>query len=89
MDGGTKARRGAELQEAADAAFEAFVRQNMGRTHRFLAEERSDGYVSGYTDNYIRTYIKDEDEEIVTGGFCDVRITGVADDGALAVKEQD
>jgi threonylcarbamoyladenosine tRNA methylthiotransferase MtaB len=89
VDGDTKARRGAELQKAADSAFEVFVRQNMGRTHRFLAEERADGYVSGYTDNYIRTYVKDENEEIVTGGFCNVRITGMMRDGVIAVREQD
>ena len=88
-DGGTKARRGAELQKAADRAFEAFAEQNRGRTHSFLAEERADGYVSGYTDNYIRAYVKDEDEEIRTGEFCDVRITGMARDGVLAVKAQD
>ena len=89
VDGDTKARRGAELQKAADSAFEVFVRQNMGRTHRFLAEERAGGYVSGYTDNYIRTYVKDEKEEIVTGGFCNVRITGMMRDGVIAVVAHD
>ena len=89
VDGDTKARRGAELQEAADAAFEAFARRNTGRTHRFLAEERGDGYVSGYTDNYIRTYVKDESEEMRIGEFCDVRITGMMRDGVIAVREQD
>ena len=89
VDGDTKARRGGELQKAADSAFEVFVRQNMGRTHRFLAEERVDGYVSGYTDNYIRTYVKDEKEEIVTGGFCNVRITGMMRDGVIAVVAHD
>ena len=86
VDGDTKARRGAELQEAADRAFEAFARRNMGRTHRFLAEERSGGCVSGYTDNYIRAYVEDENEEIRTGEFCDIRITGLTDDGVTAVR---
>lgn len=86
VDPDTKARRGAELQKAADRAFEAFAEQNTGRTHRLLAEERADGYVTGYTDNYIRVYVKDEGEEIKTGGFCDVRITGMMRDGALAVR---
>jgi len=86
VDGDTKARRGAELQEAADRAFEAFARRNMGRTHRFLAEERAGGCVSGYTDNYIRAYVEDENEEIKTGEFCDIRITGLTDDGVTAVR---
>ena len=86
VDGDAKARRGAELQEAADRAFEAFAEQNKGCTHRFLAEERADGYVSGYTDNYIRAYVKDKNEEIRTGEFCDIRITGLYGDGALAVR---
>ena len=89
VDGDTKARRGAELQEAADAAFGSFAHRNTGRTHRFLAEERADGYVSGYTDNYIRTYVKDENEEMRIGEFCDVRITGMLRDGVIAVREQD
>lgn len=86
VDGDTKARRGAELQEAADRAFEAFARRNMGRTHRFLAEERAGGCVSGYTDNYIRAYVQDENEEIKAGEFCDIRITGLKDDGVTAVR---
>ena len=86
VDGDTKSRRGAELQQAADRAFEAFVRQNTGHTQRFLAEERDDGYVTGYTDNYIRVYVRDDNEEIKTGAFCDIRITGLMRDGALAVR---
>ena len=84
VDGAAKTRRGSELSEAADKAFEAFARQNMGRTHRFLAEERDGAYVSGYTDNYIRTYVKDEKEEMAAGEFCDVAISGLFRDGVLA-----
>ena len=86
VDGNTKSRRAAELSEAADRAFAAFAEQNKGRLHRFLAEEREDGYVSGYTDNYIRTYVKDEEGLIRMGEFCDVRIEGLFRDGASAVR---
>jgi len=84
VDGVTKARRGAELSDAAGRAFEAFVKSNKGRTHRFLAEETEDGYICGYTDNYIRTYVKECSAGAVPGEFCDVRITGLFRDGALA-----
>lgn len=84
VDGNTKTRRGAELSEAADRALAAFIEQNKGRMHRFLAEESCDGYLSGYTGNYIRTYIKEEDLGPRPGEFCEVRITGPFRDGALA-----
>lgn len=84
VDGTTKARRGAELSDAAARAFEAFVESNKGRTHRFLAEETEDGYICGYTDNYIRAYVKEGSAGAEPGEFCDVRITGLFRDGALA-----
>lgn len=86
VDGITKARRGAELSEAAAKAFEAFVESNKDRVHSFLAEEREDGYVCGYTDNYIRAYIKDDSGDINLGEFCDVKIEGLFRDGASAVR---
>ena len=84
VDGKTKARRAAELSEAAARSFEAFAEQNRGRIHRFLAEEREDGYMSGYTGNYIRAYVKDEEERIAPGEFCDIRTGGLYRDGVSA-----
>ena len=79
-----KAKRAGELSQAADKSFDEFLQLNMNHTHRLLAEEREGGYVAGYTGNYIRTYIKDEKEEIALNEFCDVKIVGKYKDGALA-----
>ncbi len=85
INGKEKNRRAAELADAAAKSFAAFVEQNKGRPHRFLAEERADGYVNGYTDNYIRTYVEDPECTVRPGEFYDVRITGMIFDGASAV----
>ena len=84
IDGTTKARRASELSEAADAAFAVFVEQNKDYSHNFLAEEHVDGYVTGYTGNYIKVYIKDTEDSISEGGFYTCKIIQPFRDGALA-----
>jgi len=39
---------------------EEFVKQNLGKTLSFIAEEVEDGYTVGYTENYLRVYLKGE-----------------------------
>lgn len=78
-----KTKRANELSLAADSSFEEFLQLNHNTTHRLLSEEREDGYVAGYTDSYIRAYIKDDKEEIKLNEFCDIKIVGRHGDGAL------
>ena len=53
-----------------------------------LIEEEEDGYMTGYTGNYIKAYIRIQDgasaEEPVPGEFCTVIPEGLFRDGVKA-----
>ena len=38
----------------------AFIAENIGKIREVVPEEKEDGYVVGYTENYVRCYIKTE-----------------------------
>ncbi len=39
---------------------EEYINNNLNKTFEFIPEEQEDGYTVGYTENYIRTYVKGE-----------------------------
>ena len=47
-------------------------------------EEIKDGFVTGYTDNYIKVYL-DNDKDTRLGVFCRVQLTQIFRDGCKAV----
>lgn len=59
----------------------AFIKENVGKTLEFLPEEVKDGVAEGYSENYIRLYVKgvNAGESIVK-----VKLTGEYGDGATA-----
>ncbi len=71
------------LEQKSDAVANRFIEDNFGRTHIVLTEEIQDGYVTGYTDNYIKVYI--ESERARLGDFCRVQLTQIYKDGCKAV----
>ena len=84
VPGAVKNERAGALAEAAEGAARAFVNANLGHEQLVLTEERSGPYVTGYTGNYIRAYIKDENESLATGEFYNVKLTQIFEDGCLA-----
>lgn len=58
----------------------AFAERERGKTEKFIPEEIKDGYVSGYTGNYLRLYVK----ECALGTPVTVEIKEKYADGALA-----
>ena len=84
VPGDVKNERAGALAEAAEGAARAFVNANLGHEQLVLTEERSGPYVVGYTGNYIRAYIKDENESLATGEFYNVKLTQIFEDGCLA-----
>ena len=82
VDGKLKKLRAELLEETAGLAADRFVKAQIGRPQRVLIEEIKGGYATGYTDNYIKVYIKDSDLE--AGRFVDAKITGFHKDDALA-----
>ena len=99
-----KARRADELEKVAAQAAEGFFQINLaaaqeGRTERVLLEEiveKPDGrFLTGYTGNYIRTYIDigpgnpsgidPGSAELLLDRFAKVKLTGILYDGMTAV----
>ena len=83
----TKKRRAEELELLGDETAKAFILANLGVRHTVLIEEHADGYATGYTGNYIRVYIPDEERAVSAGELREVMIKEVYEDGALAVLE--
>ena len=58
-----------------------FALKMQGKTLRFLPEEYKNGYTAGYSENYLRLYVKGE---FTTGKIIDVKVDAPYSDGAIA-----
>ena len=84
-----KKERAAVLEEAAEEVARDFRLSIIGKEQTVLIEEEEDGYMTGYTGNYIKAYIKVSGAEaseaaLATGEFCTVIPTGLFRDGVAA-----
>lgn len=61
-----------------------FLAKNSGRTDEVLTEERANGYVSGYTPNYVRVFVR---EPCPTDSLLNVRLGGAVFDGIIGEAE--
>lgn len=90
VPGDISSERADRLEAAATETAMKFNKKNFELVHTVLAEEEQEGYITGYTDNYIRTYIeagKDGDLKNTPrpGDFCKVKLTENYKDGCKAV----
>ena len=84
ISGTVKAERAKALADVADETAAKFIKKNFGMTHRVLTEERHGNYVTGYTGNYIKTYIEDKNKELALGEFYNVQLTQIYKEGCKA-----
>lgn len=70
-----------ELLEVKKLLKDEFIQKNIGKTLEFIPEETENGYITGYTENYIRIYF---DGKAQSDKFS-VVLTKPYLDGALAV----
>lgn len=67
------------LSEAGEKASKAFFEKCAGDRRIVLFEEQEDGYISGYTDNYIKVYVQGGTENL--NSFRSVKLLEVYKDG--------
>lgn len=80
-----KKRRLNELLEIKSERKRAFAEKMVGKTLDFLFEEEKDGFFEGYSENYLRIYLKNYKDD---GKIKKVTVTAPFKDGALAeIKE--
>lgn len=83
-----KKERSAILEEAAEEVARDFRLSITGKEQTVLIEEEEDGYMTGYTGNYIKSYIKLPDgasaKVPAPGEFCKVIPEGLFRDGVAA-----
>ena len=85
-----KKKRAAALEDTAEKVACDFRRSITGKDLTVLIEEEEDGYMTGYTGNYIKVYIKAEsredqkETEPVASEFCRVIPEGLFRDGVIA-----
>ncbi len=84
IDPAVKAQRSDALQTAGAKAAERFFMENKGKVRTVLFEEfLEDGWMTGYTDNYIRVYVPcgKEKAEHLLNEFAEIRLTDIYRDG--------
>lgn len=59
---------------------EKYLKENLGKTFTVITEESIDGYFVGYTENYLRVYLKNAGEN----QCLKVKLTELYRDGAIA-----
>ena len=85
-----KKERAAVLEEAAEEVARNFRLSIIGKEQTVLIEEEEDGYMTGYTGNYIKAYIKVPGQDassgaaLAPGEFCKVIPEGLFRDGVTA-----
>ena len=96
VPGQVKTERAKILASAADEVAKTFIDKNIAQSqhrngnadrdasYRVLTEERHGNYVTGYTGNYIKTYIEDSKKELALGEFYNVQLTQIYKDGCKA-----
>lgn len=85
IPGDVKNDRADRLEKTADETANEFRKRCFGAEHIVLAEEEQDGYITGYTDNYIKVYIETGENSARLGEFCRVQLTQIFQDGCKAV----
>lgn len=84
VDGETKNERIRRLMETAEKEREAFNRRSIGTVSKVLAERNESGYVTGYSDNYTKVYINEDDfREREISGFYLVKLLKTYKDGMI------
>ena len=84
-----KTARASSLEKVASETARKFFNKNLGVKHTILVEEcvkiNKIEYLTGYTGNYIRTYIKKNDNnKNLIGTFAHATLTDLFQDGCLA-----
>ena len=79
-----KKERAGILEEAAEQVARDFRFSIIGKEQTVLIEEEEDGCMTGYTGNYIKTYIKADGGATEPGRFCRVIPTDLFGDGVIA-----
>ena len=79
-----KKERAGILEEAAEKVARDFRLSIIGKEQTVLIEEEEDGCMTGYTGNYIKTYIKADGNGPEPGRFCKVIPTDLFKDGVIA-----
>lgn len=67
-----KKERVAKLTKVSDELEIAFNKSMLGKTKKVLFEDEEDGYMVGFTDNYIKVYV--DKEKVESGELADIKL---------------
>ncbi len=87
VPGPVKNERSDRMMERGEQVRKTFLLGEVGRTRTLLVEEDSEGYLAGYTENYVRTYARCPEgraPESLIGQFITVVMKDLYMDGMTA-----
>jgi tRNA A37 methylthiotransferase MiaB len=83
QDRGSVREKYRHLKKLTDHFSKEYRERFIGRTLTMVTEEKDGGYVSGYTENYIRVSVR---EKVELGRLVPVRICGFSGRRVLAAR---
>lgn len=83
IDNATKAERAKIMQSIADKAEAEFLKSKIGKTVKILAETGNDGYICGFTADYVPVKIKSDDFNSLQNTFICAKIKGNDTDSCI------
>lgn len=72
------------LMNMAEISREKFNARSIGTAAKTLIEQQENEFLTGYTDNYTKVYIRDFQKDIKLNEFYDVKLIGNYKDGMIA-----
>jgi len=78
-------RRYKILKEMGERFSLEYKERFLGKTLSMICEEKKDGYLCGYTENYLRVFLKDK---VPLGEMVKVKIEKIVDDKLFAVRSK-
>ena len=72
------------LMNMSESSREKFNARSIGTAAKALIEQQEDEFLTGYTDNYTKVYIRDFQKDIRLNEFYDVKLIGNYKDGMIA-----
>jgi len=81
LDGNVKKNRLNDLLKIKKELKDKYLTENLGKTLTVLFETDEDGFTVGYSENYLRVYVKENSE--IKNTFCSVKAVSLYRDGIL------
>ena len=73
------------LEKVGEKMRTRYLKRCLGKTFDLLAEDEEDGYITGYTENYVKVFLP-EHKKIKNGDMVKIKAVGIKNNGILGER---